>query len=354
MLGISLYLGQQSHDELEAYIKKMFSAGCRTIFTSLHIPEDDPALYVSELKKLGEVATRIGMDIIADLSPSSWHHLGLQMEQASELRAWGVTGLRVDYGFTPTQIANLSKQMKVALNASTIDERFLTELTNAGLHIHRVEAWHNFYPRPETGLDDQWFEKRNKWLQSQGLTVVAFVPGDEKLRGPLHKGLPTIERHRHQSVFSAYLEMTNELHVDKVCIGDPGIKEDTLKQFTYYQDDVIFVRCNHIDLTKEESKLLKMNHRNRMDPARDVIRSETSRFYAQKGRIDIKPRPILPRPKGAITIDNNHYGRYVGELQVVLRDLPPDAKVNVIGYVSAEDLPLLKMIHPGQSFSFNV
>jgi len=39
MRGISIYLGNQSVAEQEAYIKTMREHGFKTIFTSLHIPE---------------------------------------------------------------------------------------------------------------------------------------------------------------------------------------------------------------------------------------------------------------------------------------------------------------------------
>ncbi|WP_078382264.1 DUF871 domain-containing protein [Sutcliffiella halmapala] len=353
MLGLSIYLGQQSIEQMESYMKKMHEAGFRTIFTSLHIPEDDPTMYVAALKQLGALAQSLDMELMADLSPSSWKYLDLSIEEAIVLKEWGVTGIRVDYGFSPEQIAMLSKEMKVALNASTIDEAFLQLLMNAGLQTDQVEAWHNFYPRPETGLDDQWFKIRNQWLKEQGLTVMAFIPGDQQLRGPLELGLPTVEKHRGQSVFAAYLEMTNDFYVDKVCIGDRSIKDATWKQFMKYQEDIILIYCESLSLSEEERSILQMKHRNRMDPARDVIRSESSRFYAQKGRINIEPNNQIPRTKGTITIDNSNYGRYVGELQVALKDLQPDEKVNVIGRVYEQDHPLLSMIRPGQSFLFS-
>ena len=36
------------------------------------------------------------------------------------------------------------------------------------------------------------------------------------------------------------------------------------------------------------------------------------------------------RPVGTVTIDNEKYGRYMGEIQVTLVDLPKDEKVNTI------------------------
>lgn len=38
------------------------------------------------------------------------------------------------------------------------------------------------------------------------------------------------------------------------------------------------------------------------------------------------------------------YQRYAGELQITLVDLPPDPRVNVIGTIVEEDLPLLEYI----------
>ncbi|WP_404444505.1 MupG family TIM beta-alpha barrel fold protein [Sutcliffiella horikoshii] len=352
MLGISVYLGQQSLEATKKYIEEMYKAGARTIFTSLHIPEDDPSIYVTELKQLGELALNEKMDLMVDISPSTWQHLGISMEEAGGLKKWGVAGIRVDYGFTPEQIAKLAKNMKVALNASTIDEDFLQDLKDAGLETDQVEAWHNYYPRPETGLEEKWFIERNKWLKEQGLTVMAFIPGDI-LRGPLEEGLPTVEKHRGQSVFAAFLEMTKDFYVDKVCIGDRGIKEATWKQLMMYKEDIILIHCEHLPLNEEEERTLQIQHRSRMDPSRDVVRSETSRFYAQKRSVCIIPHNQLPRDKGTITIDNNNYGRYAGELQVTRNNLPASEKVNVIGRVVKQDIPLIEMISPGQTFSFS-
>src|SRR5690625_6080784 len=86
--------------------------------------------------------------------------------------------------------------MKVALNASTLTRDGLKRLKQEGLRIASVEAWHNFYPRPETGLDQEEFKKVNKWLHQEGITVMAFTPGDGKLRGPLYEGLPRSEERR--------------------------------------------------------------------------------------------------------------------------------------------------------------
>lgn len=48
-------------------------------------------------------------------------------------------------------------------------------------------------------------------------------------------------------------------------------------------------------------------------------------------------------------MDNDAYGRYRGEIQICRRDLEADHRVNVIGRVIVEDIPLLSLLKPGQS-----
>ena len=121
-------------------------------FTSLHIPEDDPNTYKELIQILGRQALAHEMELMVDVSPKSLHHLGLTYENVEELLNWGITGLRMDYGIAPKEIASVSHKMKVALNASTITKSFWKELLAEHIRVENVEAWHNFYPRPETGL----------------------------------------------------------------------------------------------------------------------------------------------------------------------------------------------------------
>ncbi|MFA7126753.1 MAG: DUF871 domain-containing protein, partial [Bacilli bacterium] len=60
-----------------------------------------------------------------------------------------------------------------------------------------------------------------------------------------------------------------------------------------------------------------------------------------------------PRRKMMVTIDNEHFLRYQGELSIMRQDLPCDARVNVIGEAIMSDY-LLENIRPGQQFRFMV
>ena len=114
-------------------------------FTSLHIPEDDPGTYKELIQILGKQALENDMELMVDVSPKSLHHLGMTYENVEDLLDWGITGLRMDYGIAPKEIARVSHKMKVALNASTITDSFWKELIIENIKVENVEAWHNFY-----------------------------------------------------------------------------------------------------------------------------------------------------------------------------------------------------------------
>lgn len=350
MLGISIYLGEDIDNQAE-YIKKMRENGFTSIFTSLHIPEDDRSSYGEQLKKLASLAAELKMELMADISPDSLKALGFDWTNADGLLDWGVTGLRIDYGIDEQTIINLSKNMKIALNASTLSFESLRRMKENGLVIEAVEAWHNFYPRPETGLGLNDFIDQNKKLKQEGLTVMAFIPGDESLRGPLYMKLPTLEKHRHASPFTAFVEMKNNTYVDKILIGDPSISTESLAQFAAYEKGTINLRAI-ADKNINQSIIDKAAgiHTNRADHARDCIRSVESRHYAAIGKDALQPKNCIARPTGTITIDNVNYLRYQGEIQITVNDLSADDKVNVLGRVVAKDRPLLKWIKGSQKF----
>ena len=66
----------------------------------------------------------------------------------------------------------------------------------------------------------------------------------------------------------------------------------------------------------------------------------------------IAPENTLVRPVGAITIDNQGYQRYMGELQIIRHPQTADTRVNVPAMVEESEVNLLQYITPGRKFSF--
>ncbi|PEJ58809.1 cell surface protein [Bacillus sp. AFS002410] len=341
MSGVLVSLTEQPIEQTIDYLKHMREIGFHTIFTSLQIPEESNSDLLTPLRKIGEFAKTHQMTLMVDVSPRAFKSFSL-----SQLKESGVTGLRIDFGMSVSDIASLTHEWLIALNASTIDGAFLDELRECHADFTSLEAWHNYYPRPETGLSLSHFKEKNKWLKSQGLKVVAFFPGDGDLRGPLHEGLPTLEKHRNRSPFSSYIELLSEALVDQAVIGDLSLSNQTLQQFMSWNEGIVLIRVED----KKDSHVWDQVHHNRPDIARDVIRSENARRHFTGS---IQPANCVERPIGTLTIDNDKYKRYKGEFQITLKQLPPDERVNVIGYVIKEDLSLLPFLQKsGNPFSF--
>lgn len=347
MFGFSVFMNQEMSDETKVYIHEMAEKGFIGIFTSMHIPEDDASAYKRRLTELGKVAKSHGLELMVDISGKALELAGFSLENLAPLKEIGVTGLRMDYHLSNEQIAKWSHQLKISLNASTITEQDVQELKEAGADFNQMEAWHNYYPRPETGLDKSWYKRKNQWLVEQGFTVQGFVPGDEVLRGPLYKGLPTLEEHRNQHPLAAALDLAS-CGTDLIYIGDGGLSLTVREQFAYYQETGGILL--HVALLDTQfGPTILGTHTNRQDEAKSVVRSADARF---KEIPHIPVRQTDERIKGTITLDNERYLRYMGEIQLMKEDLPADEKVNCVARVISADLPLIQHIHAGTIYKF--
>jgi hypothetical protein len=351
MSGISVYLSKENQIFNHQWIKMAAKNGFSSIFTSLQIPEEDPKVYKELLIDLGNQAQESSMSVFADISKKSLEHLGIDIDNVEKLKEFGVTGLRIDYGFSEEEIVKLSHKIKISLNASTLNEIIIKNLVEAGLNTDNVEACHNYYPRPETGLSKGYLIKKNIMLKSFNLKISSFIPGNGKKRQPLFKGLPTLERHRFISPVEAYLDLIDNCYVDKVYIGDQSLDEDTLERFSLINENIVPIRYMGEKIPEFEDlyNYLDQLLRNRPDSARDVIRIDNSRIDLHNYYY-LKQNNAIERKKGSITIDNEDYQRYAGEIHITLTDLQMDHKVNVIGHVIEQDLPLLDYIREGRQF----
>ncbi|MBQ4253939.1 MAG: DUF871 family protein, partial [Erysipelotrichaceae bacterium] len=119
---------------------------CGVYFTSLHIAEEFGRDFPAKAQKLLKTIKDSGRKVIADISPRTLKALGYD-DLVTFIFETGIDYLRFDFGFAPEEIIRASEFCGVALNASTCDADFIRQLKGEVLAIH------NFYPRPETGLD---------------------------------------------------------------------------------------------------------------------------------------------------------------------------------------------------------
>lgn len=349
LLGASLYLAEGMQKNLD-FIERMNKVGVKTIFTSLHIPEDNRNKTLDTIKAITKRTNAYGINLITDVSSGTFELYGVEKEEATSFfKDLGINSLRIDYGFSYEEMKKLSKNFQIVLNASIIDDEECKSLEKAGLDLTKITVCHNFYPRENTGLSKEFLFERNKYLKKKGFIIQAFIPGDGERRGPLYAGLPTLEIHREIAPLAAYLDLKQNYLVDEVLIGDISMSENNLEILNEWIENEV------ITLTvKSTANYLPENfynvHQNRRDPAADVIRSTQSRITLKNEMI--KANHTKERPEGTITIDNNKYGRYKGEIQITKRELSADERVNVLGYIESNSKMLIDYISAGVKFKF--
>ena len=339
-LGYSLYLstfaGQWSS------LAGLAGTGA-PVFLSLHISEEFDETYCRRAEEVCCMLASLSFRTIADVSRKTLRQFGCEdlVELAGRLRLWA---LRIDYGFSREEIAGFAGQMPIVLNASTVTAEDAAYIAERG---REVFAMHNFYPRPETGLDEDYLLETTRALHAAGVKVMAFIPGDALLRGPVYEGLPTLEAHRNMPPTAAFADLALRFGIDEIFLADPGItdrEEERIRCFC--RDHVISVPAQ---LSKEHEALYDRVFTCRADSPKRLIRFLESREYSCKGAA-VVPQNCKERLRGTITIDNETYGRYTGEIQIVRSDLRADSRVNVIGSVPENAWLLMDVIRGGQKF----
>ena len=313
------------------------------VFLSLHISEEFDETYCRRAEEVCRMLASHGFRVIADVSRKTMDQFGCRdlVELADRLGLWA---LRIDYGFDRDEIAAMAEKMPIVLNASTITAEDARFIAGQGREVY---AMHNFYPRPETGLDEDYLLETTRTLQSAGLKVLAFIPGDEWLRGPVFEGLPTLEAHRGMLPSAAFADLAIRYGLDGIFVADPGlspVEADRIRMFC--REGVL---CLPARLEEGYSHLYDRVLTCRTDSPKRLIRVLESREYSCKGQT-VAPDHCGTRVFGTVTIDNENYGRYTGEIQITRSDLKADSRVNVIGQIPEAAWSLLPLIGGGRKF----
>lgn len=340
-LGYSLYL---STFAAQCPALRGLAVSGAPVFLSLHISEEFDASFCARAEEACHALADMGYRIIADVSAKTVARFGCSdlTELAEKLQLWA---LRIDYGFSRQEIAAMAEKMPIVLNASTTtpeDAAFIAK------HGRLVMAMHNFYPRPETGLDEDHLLETTRQLQEAGLKVLAFIPGDTQKRGPVYEGLPTLEAHRHILPSAAFADLALNYGIGEIFVGDPGLSQaETQRIARFCREGILSIPC---EIHESWAYLYDKVFTCRMDSPRKLVRFQESRVYSCQGQIT-EAYNCTERKVGALTIDNLHYGRYSGEIMLVRSVLPADERVNVIGHVPDNALLLLNLIRRGTKFT---
>ena len=325
MLGFSLYF--ENETDFEKQIEKF--KGFDLLFTSLHYPASDETY--DKFLTLLDVAKDI--KICVDINNQT-------LKDHPDLLDKNLI-IRLDFGFSPREIASLSKECQIAINASTVNYKFLEDLAKAGANMANMIAIHNYYPLVFSGLSQEYFLSQNELINSFGIRIAAFVQGNTNLRGPVFRGLPTLEEDRNQDPYLSLVKLKRKYKVDDLILAEDVDEYSKNYILKFINDGIISLP---IIWENDYEYLSKIKVRN--DISDYIIRNEREK----KDVSPDKPRPIK---RGDLVVLNNLSGRYGGEIEIVKKDLGLCDDRNLIGRVDEAYIDILDLIEGGDIVDFD-
>lgn len=358
MLGISFYPNKESVESIKKYIDMASSLGFKRCFTSLLTVGEDVSQTINTFKQSIQHARLKNMEVIVDINPQLFSELNISYKDLNFFKNLGATGIRLDSNFdglTESLISFDQSNIDIELNISN-DTGNIRNIFSYEPNSKRLIGCHNFYPQPYTGLDLNYFLQCSKKYKALGMRTAAFISSQTAKDGPhpFNEGLPTLEMHRNLRVVQQAKHLMATGYIDDVIIGNAFADESELQALSRVNLEQIQLAVNPINhLSKVEHEVLfNEQHFNRGDINSYSVRSTFVKLKLTKTSIPVNNAfPELHR--GDITIGNNTFGQYKGELNIVKEDMPNlNGHKNIVGKIIDKELFLLDYITPWKKFIF--
>lgn len=355
-LGISIYPERASKEAWIEYLDLAVKYGFTRVFTCLISVDGERDKIISNFGSITSHANKLGMEVIADVSPNVFKELGINYSDLSFFNKMQLSGIRLDEGLSGIEESIMTQNpynIKIEINMSSSTE-YLGNILSFKPNKDNLIGCHNFYPHRYTGLSRDHFLKCSRQFKGQGIKTAAFVSSNTANLGPwpVREGLCTLEQHRNLPIEVQAKDLFNTELIDDVIIANAFASEEELKCLGKLDRDILTLNlelqnnnpsiCNKI--------ILEELHFNRGDVSEYMIRSTQSRVkYKGSDFLLYNPKPIK---RGDILIESSLYERYAGELQIALKDMENSGKTNVVGRIMPEEIFLLDHIQPWQRFKF--
>lgn len=353
--GISIYPGtDNTSEENLRLLDNAAQLGISRLFISFNTNLKDADDAKEIFTKVIQRARKLHFEIILDITDFLLTLFSMRSVSISAFQFLGIHTLRMPYDYSARGIALLSHNtqgIRIGLHASSVSGKFMGELLDERADFDNIDAFHSAYPHEGTGLSEAALVRKTAMLHKAGIDVAAFVPSQERRRSPLRRGMPTLEMHRDISLSLAARHMS-AVGMDSIFIGDSLPSAEELSILAAIQPNRVTLTAELMQADPIAKELLSKTYTARLDEARDVVRATECRQNLKDRGLTIEPAMPHVRPYGSVTIDNASYGEYMGELQILKRPLPADARVNVVARIPEEEQFLINYIIPGKKFSF--
>lgn len=359
MLGISIYPYKENIKETLAYIELASKYNFKRVFTNLLMIEQGKEEETLESLKVSiKHARKYGMEVILDLNPAVFDQLNISYHDLTFFKEIGATGVRLDStfdGLVESLITFDDSQLDLEINISN-DTYYLENVISYQPNMKRIIGCHNFYPQRFTGLDYDYFIKCSKKYKEMGLRTAAFVNSHSADHGPhvYTNGLCTLELHRDLPIEIQAKHLIATGLIDDIIIANAYASEEELSLLSNLRDDQIELDVIFDSKTTslEKEVILNNQHFNRGDINSYSIRSTFVKLKYQEQSIpehNIKEKVEF----GDITLGNNSFGQYKGEVNIVKKEMPNAAhEKNVVARITEDNQFLVEYIKPWTKFRF--
>ncbi len=353
-LGISIYPQNASLEENKGYLELAAKYGFTRVFTCLISMKGNKEESIKEFSEIMNYAKSLGMEVIADVSPSIFHDFNIDYKELRFFSELGLKGIRLDLGFTGIEESIMTFNpygLKIEINMSN-GTKYLDNILSYVPNKDNLIGCHNFYPHRYTGLSRSHFIDCSRIYKEYGIETAAFISSKNAAFGPwpINEGLCTLEEHRELPIEVQAKELFNTGLIDNVMIANCFASEHELSMLGQTNKDLLSLNIHIYENVPELERkiILEEVHFNRGDISEYMIRSTQSRVrYAGNYFQVFNARDI---EKGDVLIESSLYDRYAGELQIALKPMKNSGKTSIVGRISEEELHLLDFIRPWQKF----
>lgn len=358
-LGISLYPEHSTPERDKAYIEMAAKYGVSRVFTCLISMPDGktPEEIKADFQDMIEHAHAHHMEVTVDVAPAVFEKLGISYQDLSFFSEMGADGIRLDESYDSLQEALLTynpQNLQIEINAS-FGNGYIANIMSHHPRHGGLTTCFNFYPQRYSGLSFSHFEHCAKDIRACNLPIAAFISSqadDTFGPWPVREGLCTLEMHRNLPIDVQARHLYATGLVDDVMIGNAYATQTELEQLAKTRPGVAALKIDHEYAPSpiEREIIYQHPHFVRGDVSEYMLRSTMPRVT--HAAASIAPNNTRDLHYGDVVVLNDAYGRYKGELHIVLKDMPNEGNKNVVGHIPPNEHIIIPYLYPWRSFSF--
>lgn len=355
-IGISIYPEKSTVEVDQRYLEKASQLGYTRLFLSLLEIVGDQAEIIAKFKHLITYAKQLGFEVILDINPGIFEQLGISYRDLTFFAELGADGIRLDLGFSGVEEAAMSHNpfdLKIDINMShgtAAIDNIMSRQPRTGYII----GSHNFYLHRYTGLDWNFFLETSRKFKKYNIPTTAFITAPSGTFGPwpMQEGICTIEAHRDLPIETQAAHMMYSDVIDCTVIANAYASDEELEAVaTVAKSDCVPIRIKFYEGVSEIERqiILSTPHIYRGEVSSYLVRTKSDQRKLYKDQ-SIEAHLQEPIEYGDITINNDAYLQYKGELQIAKCPRPKDEKVNRVASIIESDYILFDTLRPWQTF----